>query len=197
MGTRLRNGALGVVAVVALGSSAADAGWQDRATPNDVKRLSLLDEARSKGLNEAGGRGAEIARAVLDAAPMSASAGELAGRWRCRTIKLGGMAPAVVYSWFSCRIGDRGGELSFEKAGTQRLSGTLYPHESGGYVLLGSYSARGERRHIYSGNGQAVGAQATPDDAVGLLVATGRSSARIEFPYPLQESVFDVIELKR
>jgi hypothetical protein len=32
---------------------------------------------------------------------------------------------------------------------------------------------------------------------VGLLESTGRSSARIEFPYPVQESTFDIIELKR
>lgn len=52
------------------------------------------------------------------------------------------------------------------------------------------------RAQRYSGNGPSAGAQAAPDDAIGLLEATGHSSARIEFPYPTQESVF-VIDMKR
>ena len=136
--------------------------------------------------------------AVLDPAPQAIGEGALAGKWRCRTIKLGGLTPDVVYAWFNCRISHRDGGLFFEKiSGTQRLSGMLYPHESGGYVLLGALSAEGEPVHRYSGNGPSAGAQATPDDVIGLLTSTGPSTARLELPYPLQESVFDVIEMKR
>jgi hypothetical protein len=179
--------------------SAAHAGWQEHASAYDVKRLSLLDESKSRGMEQAqsGGHTALI-QALLDREPVSVSRGELAGGWRCRTIKLGGMTPDVVYSWFRCRVGEHDGVLSFEKvSGSQTLSGTLYPRESGGYVFLGAFSTKGEPVHRYSGNGQSAGARATPDDAVGVLEATSRSSARIEFPYPMQESVFDVIEMKR
>jgi len=193
----LRGGSL--IALSLLIGSAARAGWRDEATPYDVKRLSLLDEARTNGLSEAqAGPDAALVHAVLDPMPVSVSQGALTGTWRCRSIKLGGMTADVVYSWFTCRVSDRGGALTFEKvSGTQRLSGTLYPNEPGGYVLLGALSAKGEPLHRYSGNGASAGAEATPDDAVGVLVATGPSTARVEFPYPVQESVFDVIEMKR
>jgi hypothetical protein len=190
--------ALGALAALFIGTSAWG-GWQDQASSFDANRLARLDEARAKGLSEAqAGRDIGLVRAVLDAEARPASGRELAGDWRCRTIKLGGMSPDIVYSWFRCRIGRNGGHLTFSKLnGTQRFNGVLYPHESGGFVVLGALSAKGEPPHRYSGNGPSAGAAATPDDAIGLLESTGRSSARIEFPYPVQESTFDVIELKR
>jgi len=180
-------------------SSSAWGGWQDQASSFDANRLARLDEARAKGLSEAqAGRDIGLIHAVLDAQARPASARALEGDWRCRTIRLGGMSPDIVYSWFRCRIGRRGDGMYFSKLnGTQRLNGALYPHESGGFVLLGALSAKGEPPHRYSGNGPSAGAAATPDDAIGLLESTGRSSARIEFPYPVQESTFDIIELKR
>ncbi len=193
-----RNGLL-IGFALSAGVTAAEAGWQDEASPYDVKRLSQLDEAKSRGLSAAqSGPDAALVHAVLDAAPVSVSQAALTGNWRCRTIKLGGMTPDIVYSWFRCRIGARDGAFTFAKiSGTQRLNATLYPSELGGYVLLGALSVKAEPVHRYSGNGASAGAQATPDDVIGLLVATGPSSARIEFPYPVQESLFDVIEMKR
>ena len=180
-------------------SSAAQAGWQEDATPFDVNRLSKLDESRAKGLSEAqAGSDMGTIHAVLDPAPQAIGEGALAGKWRCRTIKLGGITPDVVYGWFNCRISRRGGGLFFEKiTGSQRIAGQLYPREEGGYVLLGALSVGNEPPHRYSGNHESAGAEATPDDAVGVLSATGSNHARIEFPYPVQESTFDVIELKR
>ena len=189
----------GAVTAALLCAGIAQAGWQDVAAPYDVKRVALLDESRSRALSEAEtGPDAALVHAVLDPAAVSASRDALLGSWRCRTIRLGGMTADIVYSWFPCRISVRDGALRFEKtSGTQTLRGTLYPAEQGGFVLLGAMSAKGEPPHRYSGNSASAGAQATPDDAVGLLVATGRSSARIEFPYPVQESLFDVIQMRR
>jgi hypothetical protein len=162
--------AVAVAAVLCVGSSAWG-GWQDEASSFDANRLAKLDEARAKGLSEAqAGRDIGLIRAALDAEPRPASARALLGDWRCRSIKLGGMTPDIVYSWFRCRIGKRGDRLFFSKLnGTQRLNGVLYPHESGGFVLLGALSAKGEPAHRYSGNGPSAGASATPDDAIGLL----------------------------
>ena len=51
--------------------------------------------------------------------------------------------------------------------------------------------------HAYSGSGASYGAVQTPDDEIGLLSGIGPGHARIELPYPVQESAFDVIELRR
>jgi uncharacterized protein DUF4893 len=185
---------------LALAVTGAQAGWQDKATAFDADRFGKLEESKSKALHEAenGGRGRDLAviHEVLD--PTASSRGSLVGQWRCRTIKLGGMSPDKIYAWSSCRIAGRGEHMSFVKLnGAQRTRGDLYPNESGGLVYLGASSAKGESMHRYSGGGNSIGAQATPDDQIGLLVSTGRDSARLELPYPVQESTFEVIELKR
>ena len=85
---------------------------------------------------------------VVDATPVA-----LKGNWRCRTIKLGGMTPDVIYGWFRCRISMKGGAPYFEKlSGSQRTSGVLYP-EGGGFVYLGASYVTGEKPHAYSGIG--------------------------------------------
>lgn len=133
---------------------------------------------------------------IMDA-QASGNAGAIAGEWRCRSLKLGGMTPAMVYRWFRCRIFDQGGELRFEKVtGTQRMSGTLTP-EGNGYSYRGASSAKGEPLHRYSGSGASVGASRTPDDQEGFLEILADGRARIEIPHPIQESDYDVIELVR
>ena len=189
----------------ALIATAANAGWRDEASQFDAQRLSRLEEARAKGLDEAsrGASPSDLAAidSVIHAQATTASPSALTGTWRCRTIKLGGLTPDVIYSWFRCRISERGGALFFEKlSGSQRTSGFLYS-EGSGYVYLGaSYvTAYGppEKPPVYSGRGASAGAAATPDDQIGLLSLLADGRARLELPYPVQESTFDVIELKR
>lgn len=181
--------------------AAAEAGWQDAATPFDAKRLSQLDESRTKGLaelssGEVSGDAAAM-REIASAPGQDISASALTGSWRCRTMKLGGLV-SVAYSWFNCRISSRGDRLYFEKtSGSQRISGYLYPNDGGTFVLLGAWTVNGEPKRIYSGSNPGYGAEGTPDDAIGLLSGLGGSHAKIEFPYPVQESTFDVMELKR
>jgi len=189
----------------ALIATAANAGWRDEASQFDAQRLSRLEEARAKGLDEAsrGASPSDLAAidSVIHAQATTASPSALTGTWRCRTIKLGGLTPDVIYSWFRCRISERGGALFFEKlSGSQRTSGFLYS-EGSGYVYLGaSYvTAYGppEKPPVYSGRGASAGAAATPDDQIGLLSLLADGRARLELPYPVQESTFDVLELKR
>ena len=189
----------GAIAVSLLVSTAAFAGWREEANAFDAQRLSQLQEAKAKGMQEASaGPDMGTIRAVLDPEARGMSESEAAGSWRCRTIKLGGITPSVVYGWFNCRASRRGGGLFFEKtSGSQRISGYLYPDQSSGLVLLGANTVSGEPQRHYSGNGASVGADATPDDAVGVMTSIGPGHARIEFPYPVQESTFDVIEMKR
>ena len=169
--------------------AAAQAGWQDHATAYDQSRLARLDEARSQAMAEAGG-------AAQEALNAPATGGSITGNWRCRTVKLGGMTQSMTYSWFRCRVFHYNGALRFEKMnGTQRMAGTLYP-EGNGYVYIGASWVKGEHPHRYSGNGASVGAQATPDDQIGRMTATS-NGARLEMPYPVQESMMDVVELRR
>jgi hypothetical protein len=173
------------------------AGWQGVATQADQQRLTKLQESRARGLSEAQS-GSDMGAINEVLGPQGTPLGDPNGSWRCRTIKLGGMTPSRVYSWFNCRVSDRGGHLYFQKmSGSQRTSGYLYPNGDGTYVYLGATSMRSEPWHAYSGSGAGVGAEATPDDQIGLLVGIGSGHARIELPYPVQESTFDVIELKR
>ncbi len=136
-----------VAAFVALTASAASAGWQDVASKSDQDRLARLDEAKQKALAEAhAGQGSGDASAIdsaLGPASHAPSGHELLGGWRCRTIKLGGITPYVVYSWFNCRISKREGGLFFEKtSGSQHTNGFLYPGD-GGMVYLGASSVTG------------------------------------------------------
>ena len=187
-------------ALLAVGTAPALAGWQDQATPSDVARLNQLDNSRHEGLAalaagtvQGDSAGAE---AVVQSAGDEVSTDALVGGWRCRTIRLGGVQ-SIVYRWFNCRVSERGGHLYFEKlSGTQLINGWLYP-DNGRFVLLGAWSVVGEPRHAYSGNAAGYGASATPDDAIGLVSSLGPGHVKIEFPAPVQESVFDVMELRR
>ena len=192
---------LKLAAALIVCATPALAGWQDRASSYDAERLSRLDEARAKGMQEAQGASEKdlaAARAVLNRNSRAVSLASLKGTWRCRTIKLGGMAPVVIYDWFTCRIGEEHGHPYFEKqTGTQHFGGSLYPHESGGFVFLGGTNWSKDEQAFYSSERTSLGAETTPSDAVGLLSSIGPNVARIEFPYPAQESTFDVIELRR
>src|SRR5580698_5629219 len=58
------------------GMGAAHAGWQDDASPYDVKRFSMLEESKSRGLSEAqSGSDAALIHAVIDPAAVSLSEG--------------------------------------------------------------------------------------------------------------------------
>jgi hypothetical protein len=191
-----------LAALLASGASAAQAGWQDTASQFDQQRLSRIDEARSKALAEAehGASASDLSviHAVMGAQAEGTSVDALLGSYQCRTIKLGGITPDVIYSWFRCRISMRGGGAYLEKlSGSQVMNGYLYPGADGRFVYLGASSVVGEPRHAYSGNGATVGAPVTPDDQVGLLSQIGPGHLRIEMPFPLQESTMDVLELRR
>jgi hypothetical protein len=189
--------AISLFALCLFATPALAAGWQDVATPADQKRLSLLDESKSRAMAQAqSGPDMGVLHEVLD--PAGGPADGIEGRWRCRLIKVGGMTPSRVYTWFNCRISDRGGHLFFQKLnGSTRTAGYLYPARGGKYVYLGAQYMSTEPMHAYSGSGASYGAVQTPDDQIGLLSGLGSGHARIEMPYPVQESAFDVIELRR
>jgi hypothetical protein len=182
-------------------SAPAFAGWRDQISTYDAQRLADIADTRERALAEAEhGNGSGDVRAIKETfAPQGRTVPEstLYGAWRCRQMKLGGMTDYAVFSWFPCRISRSGDGIWFEKHGTQRMAGYLYP-ENGMWVYLGAQSARGEPWHRYSGNAASVGAPVNPDDQVGVLVGIGANRLRIDLPAPAtQESDFDAIELER
>jgi len=188
------------LALMAL-TGAARADWHDQIAPADVDRLAHLGDAREDALQQARQRGGSgDFRAIQQTLqPDSHAVPEqaLAGNWRCRQIKLGGATGYYVFSWFNCRISHVNGGLWFEKNGTQRMAGFLYPQE-GMWVYLGAQSAKGEKLHRYSGRAASAGGDANPDDQVGVLVGIGNNRLRLDLPSPgTYESDFDTIELVR
>jgi hypothetical protein len=191
---------LAAAALLAL-TGTAFADWRDHIAPSDIDRLAHLDDAREDALAQAHARGGHgDARAITQTlSPQSRSVPEeaLYGNWRCRQIKLGGATGYYVFDWFNCRIARANGGIYFEKSGTQRMAGYLYPQE-GMWVYLGAQSAKGEPLHRYSGRDESLGENANPDDQVGVLVGIGNDHLRLDLPLPgTQESDFDTIELVR
>jgi Domain of unknown function (DUF4893) len=190
-----------LILVLGLSAPAWAQDWRTEISDFDRGRLDQLSESKAKGLAEAE-QGApagdlEIIHALVDADGAGVSDNEILGGWQCRTIKLGGMAPDVIYSWFRCRVRNTRNGLYFEKVtGTQRISGYLDEYNDG-YLLLGSWTVGHERPKPYSGGNAGAGAPTTHTDAVGVLTALDARHLRIEFPYPFYESTFDVMELKR
>lgn len=187
------------ILALTLATPALAQSWQEEISSYDRDRLSDLQQSRAKGMAEAA-RGSDMGtiRSVMDAEGSGVSEGAIEGTWRCRTIKMGGMTPSVVYSWFRCRIRDTRNGLYFEKVtGTQRLSGYLDGYDGGRMLLLASMTVNNERPRPYSGGNTGVGAPTTHSDTVGVLSRIGPNRLRIEFPYPFYESTFDVMELRR
>lgn len=178
------------------------AGWENDVSPFDRHRLSRLDASRAEALAEAeaGGNAADLRaiRAALAGGRQDISERELAGTWRCRNLKLGGMTPSKVYSWFTCRVRQTRQGLFFEKlGGAWRVAGYLSRYNGQGWVVLGAVTVGNERQKPYSGGTEGVGSPVTSNDAVGVITKAGRGRARIEFPDPVIESRFDILEMKR
>jgi hypothetical protein len=192
---------LGALALLAL-TRPGFAGWRDQITAYDAGRLARLEAARSDAMHQAETRGGSgDVRAIHETfAPEARGVPERAlyGAWRCRQMKLGGMTGYAVFNWFSCRISRVNGGIWFEKQGTQRMAGYIYPDQDGRWVYLGAQSAEGEPLHRYSGHAAYVGEGWALDDQVGALVGVGNNRLRIDLPSPAtQESDFDAIELVR
>jgi len=186
---------------LSLAATPAFAGWRDFASAADTARIEHLDQTRVLALADARqGRGQgnwRVISQVMEPEGHAIPAQALTGNWRCRQVKLGGLTSYMVYGgWFTCKIRPFHGGLLLQKMrGSQRFAGMLFP-ENGGWVYLGATSAPGEPWHNYSGASPALGAQATPDDQIGLLTGIGDNHLRLEIP-AVQESLLDVVEFTR
>jgi hypothetical protein len=172
-------------------------GWRAVATVADRHRLREWRAAWIAALGEARGSGAGAKidadaslyaydTAMSDPLPPS-------GDYRCRTVKLGAKTPGgldyVAYPFFSCRIAAEEGEVTLAKlTGSQRVIGTIYPHDTTRAVFLGTIALGDER------GAMRYGRDATRDVA-GWVERIGPACWRVVQPYPAFESTLDVLEL--
>lgn len=184
---------LGICAL-ALPSAAQD--FRFGLTDFDVKRLREQPATLNMALDEAkthdNTKELRTLQALMAATPLPiADARDLAGKWRCRMMKVGGsLLPLVIYGFFECRIDGSGREAKFEKVtGSQRSAGDLIRQDDSTFVFRGvGYTDYTPRKPYGDG----------PDsDEVGLVRRLGPNRLRIEFPAPQRESRYNVMELVR
>lgn len=184
--------ALAVVAATAL--AGATGIFPTDLSAADKDRLAKFDEARTSAIEMArkGGDPADVAvlEKVLEGDAIEIAPADMAGDWRCRTLKLGGLLPLTVYGDFKCRITDDAAGLRLEKlTGSQRTTGTFYDLGEArlGYAGAGHYAD--ERPRNYGDDPER--------DQVGYLIPISAERMRLEFPLPRYESHFDILELRR
>ena len=171
----------------------ADGEVQKIITPADKARLDKYGETRKAALEEAkAGDPAEVSELnTLLAKPLvTFSDKDLTGNWQCRTIKVGGISPLVIYGWFKCKVSDDGSGWRLEKiSGSQRTTGRFFDD--------------GEKRAIYLGSGYVNDnnpkryGSGPESDQVGYAFRNSANAWRIEVPAPYYESHLDIMELKR
>ncbi|MDF1685682.1 MAG: DUF4893 domain-containing protein [Parvibaculaceae bacterium] len=177
--------------------------WQNVITQADKERLAKLDEAVAQGTEESYTTGASISQRAALHKIMSPPATrikdqDLMGWWGCRTIKVGGpIAGLIVYPFFDCRVRVIDGFMFLEKrSGSQRLSGRLYHKDATTRVLLAAPTYNDEPQRVYSGPEGGI-TDPQKQDKLGVLSMLEDGRVRIVFPYPVLESTFDVLEMRR
>lgn len=160
----------------------------------DVQRFSRFEENRKNAVYE-GEQGGDPAdqptlQKVLAGKPQPIADKEFPGEWRCRTLKLGGEPPLVIYNFFKCRIFEENGVLILQKTtGSQRTRGALYRIAGDRFAYVGAGTVNDDPVRAYG--------DAAKEDEVALLVKAAPGRLRLEFPAPHYESLFDIIELVR
>lgn len=166
---------------------------QGTLSERDASRLSGLEWSRLRGLaaalTEPDGE-ARQAVAGLYANGLAPADDLPEGDYHCRTIKLGGISPLVVYQVFDCTIkaAKDGGYAIVKETGSQRFTGELTP-SGDGYFYRGALNYADEGPVAYDGGSER--------DQVGCLykVSPDGDSYILELPSPLLESFHDVIVL--
>ena len=167
--------------------------WRKVAMRGDLTRLYGWRDAFVKGLNAAtlGGSAAKVVGEGALLQPDSAlETSDLpAGRYRCRTIKLGGTTGFATYPAFDCVVGNEGDVASLAKlSGSQRPVGLVFDHDRRRKIFLGTLMLGDERTAIEYGR--------DPDrDMAGAIERIGPARWRLVLPYPRFESVVDIVEL--
>lgn len=163
--------------------------------PADRTRIENLAASRDNSLKLAASGKPEELRAVTEllAAPsLAVDAAKLPGKWRCRSIHLGGIFPLTTNPFYECRIVREGSALFLEKitGGTRRKS-RLATLDERRLLLYGATRAAGDRVQPYGADDYR--------DEVGVLERVGAARLRVELPEPraYNSARHEVIELLR
>jgi hypothetical protein len=174
----------------------ATANWRQVATDRGRTSLRNWRQAWEDALPEARAVGA----AALDADPVlfdpdRALADPLppAGKYRCRTYKLGKGGTAVsgfiAYPWQECVLTEEGATRRLQKlTGSQRPTGLIFPDTSARAIFLGVLVLGDESAPLRYGLD-------ADRDMIGYVEHIEPRRWRLVMPYPRFESKLDVIEL--
>ncbi|MCB1518218.1 MAG: DUF4893 domain-containing protein [Hyphomicrobiaceae bacterium] len=165
------------------------------ATPDDISRMDNFYTSRTRGLGAALAAESDAEQKIVSElfesglAPVDETL--LPGNYECRTIKMGGISPLVVYSWFRCEIRPEEAVYTIRKTtGSQNFFGVLRKRNDL-FVYQGA-----------SSYGYEDGVRLYGDDEernqVGCLSAVTKGNRHfiLELPFPRFESYHDVIELR-
>jgi hypothetical protein len=179
----------------AVAPALADGELDGKITAADKARLADYARVRAEAIAEAEAGGSAADKAVLEkvlAGRQLSFHGDFdpIGKWKCRTIKLGGLLPLTIYDWFDCRISDDGSGWYLQKStGSQRTSGRFYDDGDTRLVYLGALHYGTEEPVAYGKDAER--------DQVAYVFRPEPRRLRMEFPSPRFESKLDIIELKR
>lgn len=163
-------------------------------TPADDARLDNFDKTFAEALAEArqGGAPKDVAllESVLGGTPLGIANYSLAGNWKCRTIKAGGVLPLTVYPWFRCRITETDiGDVLEKLTGSQRTKGRFFVEGETRLTYLGAGFVAGEKPRRYN--------EDPKENQVALVERRGTNRLVFMFPEPQYESKLDIMVLER
>ena len=166
-----------------------------RSNPADRTRIENLAASRDNGVKLAASGKAEELRAVTEllAAPaLPLETAKLEGKWRCRSIQLGGIFPLTTNPFYECRIARERGALLLEKiTGGTRRKARLAPLDERRLLLYGASRAAGDPAQPYGADDYR--------DEVGILERIGPRRLRVELPEPraFNSARHEIVELVR
>lgn len=153
----------------------------------DARRAAALAEATAEADAAAG---ATLAQVLAGQALSFDDGYDPSGDWRCRFLKLGGEPAVTVYDRFSCQIFDGGAGWVIRKTeGSERTMGRLYRLSEDRLLYLGARHAADEAP-IWFGEDPSR-------NQIAILTRLDDGRLRLEFPAPLGDTDFDILEFFR
>lgn len=187
--------ALSLSLVVMSAPSLADGSIVGLLSDEDNRILAEFDTRRAAAITEATAGTDPAAAPTLEqvlAGPVLPfdDGYDPSGDWRCRLTRLGGDPVLTVHEWFSCQIFDDGaGWMIRKNEGSERTMGRLYRLSEDRLLYLGARQAADEAP-IWFGEDPSR-------NQMAILTRLGDGRLRLEFPAPLGESGFDILEFAR
>jgi len=172
--------------------------WKSIATPEDVDRITRVDQAWHDALAQA--RKAGFTNAIKGEGELLEPDAALPrpaptpGSYRCRVIKLGAQrardAAFNAYKPFFCYVEVEKDLLTIVKqTGTQRPAGRLYPgSKEKELIFLGTLTLGSEEAPLAYG-------ESADRNMAGIFERVAPFRFRLVIPWPVKESKLDVIEL--